>query len=450
MLYFINFYHFKLSIQNQADLEIASAVNSIDLINGNHSMHHQTHQPSTYNLNSTSINNSQTKQLNSISNDNSHLQSVHLVNNSNDHHLNSISSLTSSNLTHQLVTNPNHSSNHYMIHVSNSNNQESQITIEPMSNNVQQMHSNTNACPFSNEITQLTNLNTSNGVLNLDGSNINLATLSNGQLNEGCLITSDNDLCWNSLLTDELRLVDSISSYATNTTVTSVPITTSNQTQIVHNPVLDTQSNPICTINSSLSGTINGSLTNTISNSIGNSLQVNSSNLLSNDAQLNQNLILNSTTNQTSTNNFIATSNVNAFTNQLDNQLHLNSAQVVNGNNVVTCVNNQTATSINSSINNGNWDANANYMNLTYNRLNGQLNQTNDLNSSSMNDNQNSSIVIQLNSNGLNSDLNTNHFDNSNSIPTWIECTLQNGKGFETSNAFDLDNFAELDNCTTY
>lgn len=429
------------SNQNQTDIEIANAVNSIDLMNG------PIQPPSTtYNLNSASIssqtNESQSKlsnqrilndckltQCNAINDSNAHLRSIHLVNTSSPGH--------SSTMPHQLVSNQQATTpNHYMIHVTNTNSQEQQITIEPMSNGVQ-LHSTaatTTNCTFTtNELAQLTTLNTAaNDVCLENGSSINLTTLNNGHLTaENCLLTSDGDICWNTLLTD-----DSIGTYATTTTntvpttLTAIPITS--QTTQVINPVINTQSSTNSTITNP---------TTTLS-----------SNLLT-DAQVNANQIHNSNLIQTSTTSYVDPT----FTNQIDtmsNRLH--NSQVISTAHV-SCVNPQQASATNHPSQTSTWNANRNYMNLTYN----QTSSSSDLNNTNLNngtsatslDNHDSSSIMQIATNGLTTDLaaNCNHFDNSNS--TWIECTLQctlqNGKTFE-SNSFDLEHFTDLDNCSTY
>ena len=346
-----------------------------------------------------------------------------------------------------------------MIHVTNTNNQESQITIEPMTttneHQLQQQQQSATNCTFTtNDITQLTSLNATNSEVCLEGSSINLTTLNNGQLPENCLLASDGDICWNSILTDELRLVDTIDTYSNNVSLAAIPIANNNAVnQIVNNPQIDSHQSMIA------SNSINSITTSAVTNPIVCNQQTSA------DGQINQNLIFNTTTSNQAT-SYCTTSDANQFTNQTINQLHLNNSQVISAtHNVVTCINPATA---NASVSNhqlaatSNWDANGNYMNLTYNQLSNQTNNvelnngTSTINSTVLSDNHDTSpVIIQINTNEncLSSELNCNHFDNSNSISTtWIECTsLQNGK-FET-NAFDLDNypnFSDLDNCSTY
>lgn len=414
------------------------------------------------------------------------LQPVHLVSNQ-------LTALAS----HQLVGQTTATPNHYMIHLSNANSQDPQtITIEPM-NGLQSLHSG-NGCAFSsNDLTQLTSLNAAANEVCLDGSGINLTALSNGQLPESCLLTSDTDLCWNTILTDELG---TSTVYSTNSIpLTAIPIASSSQSSgAVLSPVTDSQQTAnsavvTSSISNSISSSIGSSMSNSISNSISGSMSnaVTSSssqspasaNLLAadNHAQV-QNLILSSTTSNSigTTSYCISTSNVDTsqFSNPINaagpmNGQHLNGAETV-VHNVVTCAPQVSAP---SSISHhqphhlSSWDANGNYMNsATINASLGALNAPSGLSSSGLsssaslnsaatlncasNENHGSPVVIQISSNGncLSSDLNCAHqFDGSNSMPTWIECTLQgtlqNGKVAFESNAFDLDNFSDLDNC---
>lgn len=425
------------------------------------SQNEQSNQPSQL------INDCNLTQCNSINSaeSNNHLQSVHL----NVHSSNQLNSISS----HQIL-NQSGAPNHYMIHVTNTNNQESQITIEPMTNGIQpRLH--TNNCTFTtNDITQLTSLNGTNNEVCLEGSNINLTTLNNSQLSENCLLSSDGDICWNTLLTDELRLVDTIDSYSNTVPLTAVPIT--NQTT---NQVMDSQTNSIQG-NSSINSLTNSSVTNTIVNPvtnpvISNSQITNSSNLLTNTQ--NQNLIHNPSTtttstssNQTNTTNYCCAT-TNQFTNQIDSNI-MNNHQMIHSSQVMptkhelnNCVDSQSNSPTINQHNNqltNSWNGNVNYMNLSYNQLNGNVteqsinngtstsqplnNSSSNINTTSLTDNNHDSpLVIQINSNGncLSSDLNSNcnHFDNSNSMPTWIELNLQNGKIAFENNAFDLDKF---------
>lgn len=379
---------------------------------------------------------------------------------------NQLTALTSHQLVGQTATTPNH----YMIHLSNANSQDPQtITIEPMTNG---LHSS-NGCTFSsNDLPQLTSLNAAANEVCLDGSGINLTALSNGQLPENCLLTSDTDLCWNTILTDELG---TSAVYSTNSIpLTAIPIASSQSTGPALSPVSDSQQ----TVTSSGS-VVTSSMSNTVTSS--SSQSPSSANLLADNHAQVQNLILSSSTNSNSictTSYCISTSNVDTsqFSNQMNapmNGQHLNGSETVVSN-VVTC---SSQVSAPSSVSHhqpqhlSSWPANGNYMNLVFSNQsstavteltssNGSppnsstgLNSSATLNSAS-NENHGSPVVIQISSNGncLSSDLNSAHqFDGSNSMPTWIECTLQgslpNGKVAFESNAFDLDNFSDLDNC---
>lgn len=414
------------------------------------------------------------------------LQPVHLVSTSNQ-----LAAIAS----HQLVGQTAGTPNHYMIHLTNGQDPQT-ITIEPMTNGLQSLHSG-NGCTFSNgELTQLTSLQATGNEVCLDSSSINLTTLTNGQLPDNCLLASDADLCWNTILTDDLRLVDTIGSgtvYSTNHSIplTAIPISSQPTAGSVLNSVTDSQQT------SSSGGVVTNSIINSISSnslsgtslsgSIGNAASSSSSQspssaslLTANNAQV-SNLILSSTSSNCTTS--YCTSNVdtgqfaNSIGRPMNGQLqHLNGDTIVH--NVVTCAAPaSTANAQHPQL--SSWDANGNYMNLVYSHPattaagemtaaelsnstslgasppSANLNSAATLNcASAANENHGSPVVIQINSNGLGSELNCAHqFDGSNSMPTWIECTLQgsglpNGKvaTFE-SNAFDLDNFSDLENC---
>ena len=459
-------------------------------MNRTDSLHRTAHQ-STYLNPPTSISQSESSgqpqlindcslgQCNPMNGDSTHsLQPVHLVSGSNQ--LTAIAS-------QQLVGQGNQ--NHYMIHLSNANSQDPQtITIEPMTNGLQSLHLN-NGCTFSgSELTQLTSLSAPTNEVCLDGPGINLTTLTNGQLPESCLLTSDTDLCWNSILPDELRLVDTIGSstvYTTNhpISLTAIPISSSQSTGgPVLSPVTDSQQ-------TSSSGVV---VTNSISNPVSSSSSQSSSasNLLTVDNAQVQNLILSSTSSGSICTTSYCTSNVatSQFANSIGVAPPMNGQlQQMNGetvHNVVTCATqNGGASSANAHHQLSSWDANGNYMNLVYSNQSiatgTELTSSTSLNSatinpslgasrassaslnsvatlncaSAVNENHGSPVVIQINANGncLSSDLNCAHqFDGSNSMPTWIECTLQgglNGKATFESNGFDLDHFSDLDNC---
>lgn len=226
-----------------------------------------------------------------------------------------------------------------------------------------------------------------------------------------CLLNADSgDLCWNSLLGDDIPLVESTTNY-----------------QMMNNPV-----------SSSTSTSSNASCSSSTSTSANNAILSNSTSTIPVVTTSAQTKVVSPLVSDSITATILANNHASS------NQRHSVSKSKSLGNNTNGKANLSTSTSssciaINNQLNSSNCESLSDQTNVSHTNSSPADWET-----------------PNANWNGYSNSVETTSIENSNSQPTFVSKTnnINNWNGNECkssfeSNSFDLDNFAELEQCTT-